>query len=376
MCPNFRPLQLPLTLVLILSLASLAFATDKKRKAEENTKDKAKTAQKSDPKQLAKAAKEKDSKNKQQLAKNKKFQDEDEKNKRNKRLSKAEVNAAKQHEEKSKQQKDKVEKVKDKKDKTAKRESERDKKKQELAVKKTSATKDKLAKSFVKSEVKSENKSERKASPDKHEAKVKVEKERKSANEIAKEANATKLLAKAQLKATFPAKTNYQAKALAEEKIKELPSAKFTLRPIAKIIPKVELKFSIAKALAANSFDPPPPRETGPDIIEVIEENSLEARKLDELYRQEVKALQFSNIPNVSNKRMDLKKMDAERISQIQEALARKGYYLGATTGIYDDQTLSAMRKFQEDHKIDVTGYATAHTLKLLGLTDWERHYE
>ena len=148
------------------------------------------------------------------------------------------------------------------------------------------------------------------------------------------------------------------------------------MRPIAKIIPKVELKFSIAKALAVNSFDPPPPRETGPDIIEVIEDNSLEARKLDELYRQEVKSLQFSNIPNVSNKRMDLKKMDAERISQIQEALARKGYYLGATTGIYDDQTLNAMRKFQVDHKIDVTGYATAHTLKLLGLTDWERHYE
>ena len=373
MCPNFRPLQLPLTLVLILSLASLAFATDKKRKVEENTKDKAKTAQKSDPKQLAKAAKEKDSKNKQQLAKNKKSQDEDEKNKRNKRLSKADVKiAAKQHEEKSKQQKDKAEKVKDKKDKTAKRESERDKKKQELAAKKISATKDKLAKSFVKSE----NKSERKASPDKHEAKAKVEKESKSAIEIAKDANAAKLLAKAQLKATFPAKTNYQSKALAEEKIKELPSSKFTLRPIAKIIPKVELKFSIAKALAVNSFDPPPPRETGPDIIEVIEDNSLEARKLDELYRQEVRSLQFSNIPNVSNKRMDLKKMDAERISQIQEVLARKGYYLGATTGIYDDQTLNAMRKFQEDHKIDVTGYATAHTLKLLGLTDWERHDE
>ena len=369
MCPNFRPLQLPLTLVLILSLASLAFATDKKRKVEENTKDKAKTAQKSDPKQLAKAAKEKDSKNKQQLAKNKKSQDEDEKNKRNKRLSKADVKiAAKQQEEKSKQQKDKAEKVKDKKDKTA----ERDKKKQELAAKKISATKDKLAKSFVKSE----NKSERKDSPDKHEAKAKVEKESKSAIEIAKDANAAKLLAKAQLKATFPAKTNYQPKALAEEKIKELPSSKFTLRPIAKIIPKVELKFSIAKALAVNSFDPPPPRETGPDIIEVIEDNSSEARKLDELYRQEVKSLQFSNIPNVSNKRMDLKKMDAERISQIQEVLARKGYYLGATTGIYDDQTLNAMRKFQEDHKIDVTGYATAHTLKLLGLTDWERHDE
>jgi peptidoglycan hydrolase-like protein with peptidoglycan-binding domain len=51
--------------------------------------------------------------------------------------------------------------------------------------------------------------------------------------------------------------------------------------------------------------------------------------------------------------------------------LTKKGFYAGAITGQYDDATIEAMRKFQETNRIDVTGYATAQSLRLLGLTDW-----
>jgi hypothetical protein len=37
-------------------------------------------------------------------------------------------------------------------------------------------------------------------------------------------------------------------------------------------------------------------------------------------------------------------------------------------TGEYDDATIEAMRRFQTQQKIPVTGYPTAHALKRLGL--------
>ncbi|MEP7343259.1 MAG: peptidoglycan-binding domain-containing protein [Acidobacteriota bacterium] len=63
--------------------------------------------------------------------------------------------------------------------------------------------------------------------------------------------------------------------------------------------------------------------------------------------------------------------IDSERVIQIQRALATRGFYPGETTGVYDDATVEAMRRFQINNKIAVTGYPTAHSLKRLGLGNW-----
>lgn len=63
--------------------------------------------------------------------------------------------------------------------------------------------------------------------------------------------------------------------------------------------------------------------------------------------------------------------IDSERVIQIQRALATRGFYSGETTGIYDGTTIEAMRRFQINNKISVTGYPTAHSLKRLGLGTW-----
>ena len=63
--------------------------------------------------------------------------------------------------------------------------------------------------------------------------------------------------------------------------------------------------------------------------------------------------------------------IDSERAIQIQRALATRGFYSGETTGSYDGTTIEAMRRFQINNKISVTGYPTAHSLKRLGLGNW-----
>ena len=150
---------------------------------------------------------------------------------------------------------------------------------------------------------------------------------------------------------------------------------KFQFRPVVKVSPKVQLNFGISNALAAAAYEPPPP-VTQVDIIEVYESGSAETQVLEEIRRQEIARLSTNPIPNVSNKKIDLKKMDQERITQIQEALFKRGYFAGAATGTYDDLTVQAMRKFQEVHRVDVTGYPTAQSLKLLGLVDYEPRFE
>ncbi|HZS04261.1 MAG TPA: peptidoglycan-binding protein [Blastocatellia bacterium] len=70
---------------------------------------------------------------------------------------------------------------------------------------------------------------------------------------------------------------------------------------------------------------------------------------------------------NVSSKRLEVR-IDPDRITQIQEALVRKGFLTGAPTGVWDDATYDAMKRYQISQRIDATGYPTAHSLKRLGL--------
>lgn len=57
-----------------------------------------------------------------------------------------------------------------------------------------------------------------------------------------------------------------------------------------------------------------------------------------------------------------------ERITEIQQALAKGGSYAGKPDGKWDDSTTEAMRKFQESHGLNPTGKLDAKTLEQLGL--------
>jgi len=56
------------------------------------------------------------------------------------------------------------------------------------------------------------------------------------------------------------------------------------------------------------------------------------------------------------------------RIREIQEALAREGFYQGGPTGKWDDSTAAAMKSFQESKGLPPTGKIEALSLQKLGL--------
>lgn len=58
----------------------------------------------------------------------------------------------------------------------------------------------------------------------------------------------------------------------------------------------------------------------------------------------------------------------ADRIAEIQSALARAGYYQDAPNGKWDANTIAAMQKFQSSNGLDATGKLDALSLQKLGL--------
>lgn len=57
-----------------------------------------------------------------------------------------------------------------------------------------------------------------------------------------------------------------------------------------------------------------------------------------------------------------------DRISEIQQALAKDGSFTGKPNGKWDAETIEATRKFQESHGLNPTGKLDAKTLQQLGL--------
>jgi len=57
-----------------------------------------------------------------------------------------------------------------------------------------------------------------------------------------------------------------------------------------------------------------------------------------------------------------------DRISEIQQALAKDGSFKGTPNGKWDAPTMEATRKFQEAHGLNPTGKLDAKTLQQLGL--------
>jgi hypothetical protein len=59
---------------------------------------------------------------------------------------------------------------------------------------------------------------------------------------------------------------------------------------------------------------------------------------------------------------------DSDRITQIQTALSRGGYYQGDASGKWDADTVAALQKFQSSNGLDATGKLDALSLQKLGL--------
>jgi peptidoglycan hydrolase-like protein with peptidoglycan-binding domain len=57
-----------------------------------------------------------------------------------------------------------------------------------------------------------------------------------------------------------------------------------------------------------------------------------------------------------------------DRISEIQQALARDGSFAGTASGKWDNSTIEGMKKFQAGHGLNPTGKLDALTLQKLGL--------
>jgi peptidoglycan hydrolase-like protein with peptidoglycan-binding domain len=57
-----------------------------------------------------------------------------------------------------------------------------------------------------------------------------------------------------------------------------------------------------------------------------------------------------------------------DRISEIQSALARGGYYQGEPNGRWDSNTVAALEKFQSDNGMNASGKLDAPSLQKLGL--------
>jgi Putative peptidoglycan binding domain len=112
---------------------------------------------------------------------------------------------------------------------------------------------------------------------------------------------------------------------------------------------------------------------TYPDSIEVIEYGSSDSAAVKRLLNMP-KTNTDSNLdstdPAAPPKRVNVK-MDTSRVLEIQQALANKGFYRSEMTGVYDESTVDAMRRFQLKENISVTGYPTAHALRRLGLAKW-----
>ncbi|HKQ79459.1 MAG TPA: peptidoglycan-binding domain-containing protein [Blastocatellia bacterium] len=112
-----------------------------------------------------------------------------------------------------------------------------------------------------------------------------------------------------------------------------------------------------------------------PDRIEVIENGADSSPDVSRHLNLPVPRAQSSQPPSEPDLSAPKKRKNVNigesRVLQIQQALKQRGFYNDELTGVYDNDTVEAMRRFQIDQKINATGYPTAHALKRLGLTNW-----
>jgi len=108
-----------------------------------------------------------------------------------------------------------------------------------------------------------------------------------------------------------------------------------------------------------------------PDRIEVIESGSASSPDVARyLYLPPPSSQKPQDPSETDPTRRKPLKIDESRALQIQQALKQRGFYTGELTGVYDQATVEAMRRFQTQENIPATGYPTAHALKRLGLAN------
>ncbi|MBV8514554.1 MAG: peptidoglycan-binding protein [Acidobacteria bacterium] len=93
------------------------------------------------------------------------------------------------------------------------------------------------------------------------------------------------------------------------------------------------------------------------------------------LYAQSQTSKSTSSKSHATTKKTTRKKKDKgqmaptpERITEIQQALAKDGSYSAAPTGKWDDNTVNAMKRFQTTHALNPSGRLDALTLEKLGM--------
>ncbi len=128
-----------------------------------------------------------------------------------------------------------------------------------------------------------------------------------------------------------------------------------------------------ARRSAEETYKPIEPSKVVPDRIEVMEYGSTSSAELSRwlnppLPQTLADANSAANSTITPSRKVNI---DSMRVIQIQQALTSQGFYSGETTGVYDQNTIEAMRRFQASNKIAATGYPTAHALKRLGLGKW-----
>jgi peptidoglycan hydrolase-like protein with peptidoglycan-binding domain len=69
-----------------------------------------------------------------------------------------------------------------------------------------------------------------------------------------------------------------------------------------------------------------------------------------------------------SRRQVGQKAPTPQRVSEIQQALAKNGAYAGTPNGKWDASTVEAMKKFQGAHGLNPSGKLDAKTLQQLGL--------
>ncbi len=119
---------------------------------------------------------------------------------------------------------------------------------------------------------------------------------------------------------------------------------------------------------AEDDSDRPPPVLAATDRIEVIEWGSrTNGASGSAASRTSTPSNRSSGRINISTRKIEVE-IDPPRVMQIQQALVARGFLVGEPTGVYDEPTIDAMRRFQIAERVDATGYPTAHSLKRLGL--------
>ena len=80
------------------------------------------------------------------------------------------------------------------------------------------------------------------------------------------------------------------------------------------------------------------------------------------------KAFSKSSSSKRTRKQPGQKAPTADRVSEIQVALAKDGSFQGSPSGKWDEATTTAMRRFQASHGLNPSGKLDAPTLQRLGL--------